>query len=119
MFGDRPGARLSLSQEEGDVLVIAVDVGDNNTLALVAISAPGEMREFETTILAVAATVTYTPAWRAQLYGHEDYVRAVTCRPGGLQLASASDDGTGRVWDVASGAEVAALQQPDYVASVA
>lgn len=115
----RPAARLALSLAEGDVLVIAIDVGDGNTLSLVAVAFTGEMGQFEANIQAVAATVEYTPAWRATLYGHEDWVNDVAFSPDGAQVASASDDGTVRVWDAATDVELLAMQHPDYVNSVA
>lgn len=119
IVGDRPAARASLSLEVGDVLVIAVDVGDGNTVAVVAVASAGEMAQFEANILGVAATVQYTSPWRAALRGHESWVNAVAFSPDGAQVASTSDDGTVRVWDVASGAELLAMQHPDYVNSVA
>ncbi|MCZ7539981.1 MAG: WD40 repeat domain-containing protein [Anaerolineae bacterium] len=115
----RDAARLSFSVEYGEVLVIAVDVGNDNTLALVAVTAPGEMGQFEQSILDVAASVEYTPVWRAALYGHEDWVNGVAFSPTGTQVASAGDDGTARVWDIESGTELLTMQHPDYVNSVA
>jgi len=119
MLGDRPAARLSLEQEGIQVLVIAIAVSEENTLALVAMSAPGEMRRFEQTVVAVAGTILYTSPWSSVLAGHDSYVLAVSFRPDGTQLASGSSDGTVRVWDVASGAEVAVLEPSFEVVSVA
>jgi WD40 repeat protein len=44
---------------------------------------------------------------RAELRGHTDEVSAVAFAPDGKLLASASKDGTARLWDLASGKEVA------------
>jgi len=117
--GDRPAARAMLSLADSDVLVIAVDVGDGNTLTLAAIASVGEMAQFEANILGIAASLEYTPPWRAILRGHTDWVNGVAFSPDGAQMASASDDGTVRVWDVASGAELLVMEHPDYVNSVA
>jgi Tol biopolymer transport system component len=43
------------------------------------------------------------------LRGHSDTVRSVSWRPGGLELASGSDDRTARVWNVTTGEEVLRL----------
>jgi WD40 repeat protein len=44
---------------------------------------------------------------RAELRGHADEVSAVAFAPDGKLLATASKDGTARLWDLASGKEVA------------
>jgi WD40 repeat protein len=51
--------------------------------------------------------------------GHADYVREVTFSPDGAWLASASDDGTVRIWGVADGRERQVLGHPGKVRSVA
>ena len=43
----------------------------------------------------------------AVLEGHSDWVRNLAFSPTGDILASASNDGTVRLWDVASGEEIA------------
>ena len=53
------------------------------------------------------------------LTGHGAVVNAVTFSGDGIKLASASDDGTVRVWDGQTGAEIAVLQgHSDQVNSV-
>jgi WD40 repeat protein len=49
----------------------------------------------------------------------EDAVWTVTFSPDGQRLATASDDKTARVWDIASGRELARLPHEDSVSSVA
>jgi hypothetical protein len=47
---------------------------------------------------------------RLRLEGHEDRVTSVAFSPDGQRLATGSDDGTARVWDAATGAEVLRLE---------
>jgi dipeptidyl aminopeptidase/acylaminoacyl peptidase len=54
------------------------------------------------------------------LRGHEDAVIDVAFSPDGQVLASASQDGTTRLWDVASGTEITTLRgHEDWVDNVA
>ena len=64
---------------------------------------------------------TLDGSWQetAPLSGHTGGIQAVTFSPNGALLASASQDGTVRVWDLASDAELLKLEHPDAVYSVA
>lgn len=48
-----------------------------------------------------------------ELTGHTGLVLALAYSPDGRTLASASDDGTARLWDVATGRQVTKLQSPE------
>jgi WD40 repeat protein len=50
---------------------------------------------------------------------HEGFVSAVTFSPNGKYLATASDDGTARVWAVESGEEISHVVHEQSVASIA
>jgi WD40 repeat protein len=55
----------------------------------------------------------------ATLVGHSAALESVNFSPDGKYVASASDDGTARVWDAATGEEIARMTHDGYVASVA
>jgi len=61
-----------------------------------------------------------TSTWKAKttLKGHTDYVNSVSWSPDGKRLASGSDDGTVKIWDVASGQNVASVNLIDVVLGV-
>lgn len=44
-------------------------------------------------------------AWAVELRGHQSYIRAVGFTPDGGTVVTASNDGTARFWDAATGAE--------------
>lgn len=54
----------------------------------------------------------------ARLEGHDDWVWSVAFSPDGTQLATGSEDDTARLWDLATGREIARLDV-DWVWSVA
>ena len=60
-IGDWPAVRLDFGTEEGDGVILAMDHGDGEILVVVGATAPGEMGQFEATVLAIAATVAYAP----------------------------------------------------------
>src|SRR5439155_15871856 len=55
------------------------------------------------------------PKWQAKATfdGHTDRVVRLTFAPGGTLLASASDDSTVKVWDLAARKELVSLKDPD------
>ena len=55
----------------------------------------------------------------AELKGHMDYVRSVAFAKDGNRVASGSDDGTVRIWNMTTGEAEARLSHSDSVKSVA
>lgn len=116
---DRSALRVSARADLADGLLLVIDYGEGNRVIVAAMTTPGEMDQAEETILAVAASVEYAPAWRAILQGHTDYIKAVAFSPDGARIASASNDSTARVWDVATGADLFSLPHETWVQAVA
>ena len=88
-------------------------------MVIVAVAASGELSQFEPKLIAVMETIEYAPPWRAALRGHTDWVNAVAFSPDGTRVASGSDDYTVRIWEVATGKELLAIDQPGFVTGVA
>jgi hypothetical protein len=57
--GDRPAARVDGSAADGQGVLIAVNMGDGIYNIVSATSAPGELAQFEPTLLAILASVAY------------------------------------------------------------
>jgi hypothetical protein len=58
---------------------------------------------------ALAAVVSQS-GWHFNLVGHQGPVRSATFSPDGSRIVTASDDSTARIWDAASGKEIAVLR---------
>ena len=58
---------------------------------------------------ALAAAVSQAK-WRFALGGHDDTVNSAAFSPDGSRIVTASDDKTARIWDAATGKEVAVLR---------
>jgi WD40 repeat protein len=57
--------------------------------------------------------------WPSPFEGHENHVSAIAYSPNGKQIASCSDDGTVRVWDVSTGSRRTFKADSDWIESVA
>lgn len=88
---------LAVSEQDPDLSL---------TLAVTALSEcwPTSAARRALTIALAASRV------RLVLHGHAGAVRAVAWSPSGMMLATASDDGTARVWDCNDGRELAVLR---------
>ena len=69
---------------------------------------------------AALAAVIWQSHWRTVLAGHEDVIGSAAFSPDGARIVTASDDGTARLWDAATGKEIAVLRGHEgYVRSAA
>lgn len=118
-IADQPAVRVEASTETDDVVIYVIDHGGDALVAVMGVTAAGEQPPFADTLLAIAASIEYIPAWHAILLGHTAGVRAVAFSPNGTLVASGSDDGTARVWSVDGGPEALRLKHPDAVSGVA
>ncbi len=107
--------RLSESIARQALVEVERDPEHSLVLALAAIE------ECAPTLLAQQALLGALAAShvRAILRGHEDAVYGVAWSPDGRHLATASRDGTVRVWDAACGEELLVLRHEDVVQRVA
>ena len=67
--GDKPATMVKATAHGRDTIVLLIDNGPNNVTAVAAGSAAGEMPQFESTVLAIAASVSYHPAGAAPAEG--------------------------------------------------
>ena len=67
---------------------------------------------------AVAWLDIHSHAFLLRLLGHASHVQAVALTPDGRSVLAGADDGTVRLWDLYSGAEVRALEYSDALIAV-
>src|SRR5262249_52972674 len=106
LFGDRS---IGLHELTTTGLRAVRFVSSAETITSLAFSADGATLAFANNghRLGLAAVATGEVTWLA---GHESGIESVAWQPSGELLATASDDHTARLWDVARGREVAALR---------
>lgn len=60
-IGPYPAARIEGSSPEGQGIILALNLGGGNYGIVSAVSAPGEMPQYEPTLLTILATLQYQP----------------------------------------------------------
>jgi WD40 repeat protein len=86
----------------GTALAIGLEAIPDATEAIGAVVAPEAVFELERAVRSVRE--------RYVLRGHQGLVRSAVFDPAGARVLTASDDRTARLWDAASGTELAALR---------
>jgi eukaryotic-like serine/threonine-protein kinase len=100
--GNSPSERVALAPDDHRLAI-----ADGKNIALWEVGAPPQRNPAPDDAWPPAA-VENRPDGRI-LWGHQDGVESVAYRPGGVELASASRDGSVRVWNAATGAEIRRL----------
>ncbi|WP_162909420.1 WD40 repeat domain-containing protein [Aggregatilinea lenta] len=118
-LGGVPAARVDGMLDDADYMIALIQFSPDTYLISVGISAPGTMSQFDDTLDAILASVSFESPWLQAFAGHTDYVNGVAFSPDGTTLVSGSDDGTVRLWDVASGEARVLEGHEDYVNGVA
>ena len=62
---------------------------------------------------AALAAAIWQANWRFALGGHDDFVNSAAFSPDGSRIVTASSDKTARIWDAATGKEIAVLRGHD------
>lgn len=60
-IGPHPAARIEGSSPEGQGIILALNLGSGHYGIVSAVSAPGEMAQYEPTLLTILATLQYQP----------------------------------------------------------
>lgn len=116
-------SKISLTQSLAALAPsILEQTGDTELAALVAVEAERLNREVEGAVQALVDSslrqILSTPHFHTTLSGHQASVRAVAFSPDGRLLASAGDDKTIRLWNMADPAPEPVILPPDHQASI-
>jgi WD40 repeat protein/serine/threonine protein kinase len=107
---------LTLDQHVGPVSRVALSA-DSRRLAC---SAPEPENAIRLWDVSTAALGEAAPVYKDRLQGHKVEVTGLAFNPGGERLASASDEGTVKLWDVRTGHQALTLRaDPDVATAVA
>jgi WD40 repeat protein len=81
-------------------------------------SGPGQAATASLAQAALADSISEA-GWDLTLTGHSDWVTGAAYSPDGRRIATASKDGSARIWDAATGKQIMALSQGHWVTSAA